>query len=97
MTHPNGAHQQQTKWPGPEKYLRTQQKIIFCWMQNCTPSLVLLAMMATSDPTSLQVKCWKGKKISADKECQLVLNFLLICQDPVCGNPTKCSILAAHC
>jgi hypothetical protein len=42
--------------------------------------------MATSDPTSLQVKCGKGKKNCANKECQLVLSFLLISQDPICGN-----------
>jgi hypothetical protein len=65
---------------------RTQQKIIFCQAQNRTPSLVLLATMATSNPTSLQVKRGKGKNFCANEEHQLVLSFFLISQDPVCGN-----------
>jgi hypothetical protein len=65
---------------------RTQEKIIFCRLQNRTPSLVLLATMATFDPTSLQVKCRKGKNSCVDKERQLVLSFLLISQDLVCSN-----------
>jgi hypothetical protein len=79
MTHPNGAHQWQMKWPGPEKYVKNPA-------QNRSTSLVLLATMATSDLTSLQVKCGKGKKICADEEHQLVLSFLLTSQDPICGN-----------
>jgi hypothetical protein len=74
----NGQDQQNTS--------RTRQKIIFCRAQNHTPSLVLLATMATSNPTSLQVKRGKGKNFCADEERQLVLNFLLISQDPVCDN-----------
>jgi hypothetical protein len=42
--------------------------------------------MATSDPTSLQVKHGKGKNFCVDEESQLVLSFLLISQDPICGN-----------
>jgi len=62
------------------------KKSYFVERKNHTPSLVLLATMATSDPTSLQVKCGKGKNFCANEECQLVLSFLLISQDPVCGN-----------
>ncbi len=42
--------------------------------------------MAMSDPTILLVKCGKGKNFYANEECQLVLSFLTIFQDPICGN-----------
>jgi len=38
------------------------------------------------DPTTVLVKCGKRKKNCANEECQLVLSFLAISQDPICGN-----------
>jgi len=43
-------------------------------------------MMVMFDPTFLQVKGGKGKNFCVDKEHELVLSFLSISQDPICGN-----------
>jgi len=38
------------------------------------------------DPTIVPVKCGKGENICADEKRQLILSFLTIFQDPICGN-----------
>jgi hypothetical protein len=86
MTHPNGVHQRQMKWPNPKNYLKNLAKNHILSGAKLHAIFCPFATMAMFDPTFLQVKGGKAKNFCVNEKCQFVLSFFSNFQDLVCGN-----------